>query len=1349
MGNSDISGGDKESMQIFFHRISTKFGFFFLLSCILQHPQLRSQTEKFYDSWRWAHFTTASGLPSDRVSDVVETPEGTVWAITQSGIAWFNGYYWIPANTVNGLVGVNPPGVVAGENDSVLVILDGVLYYGGKNDFRPIPFVVNGQNKKVTSAARFPGGGFLLLSDHDFYILRDGIIRIADFPPGAVPRRVLRMWSTRGRGIWINTFEGLYRWELNRWSLKIPSHTIPLNVSQIAEDISGNGLACVSGPVEDDGIWEWNSDAAPRRNDTEREHFVQCLDVGPENEAIVVQNNGAIRTRKGPAWTSLQPRPPQVNNILFARYRDNGDLWVGTENGLYLQNRSSERWTFWKSETSDSRNFINEILQTRDGSIWMATDGGIEIRRPNGSVEAVSRVDGVDLIGITGIGEDTDGNIWISGGISAVGAFRWDGTAWKHFGEREGFASDNIHKIRKDREGRLWFLGVSITFFGAEQGLTEPGAYLYSQGKFTHWGTKEGLLNGRVYAFAEGPDSALWFGTNGGLSRWKKGTWTHWTTKQGLKSDRVFALAVDNENNVWFADQLNGLGYFENGRPHYLTTADGLVSNIIWDVNIDSTDKLWIGTHNGLSSYFKGTWATFDASAGLINTRIWPVLPVNGKVFVGTNDGVAILNLNADSRLNPLAVLASPVFGEGTVLLRWNAFAHWGELSSQEIETRFQLDNGAWSPWSKEREKTLGKVSSGEHHFRVQAKGLAGNYDEQGRSIDFNVEPPFYRRPAFYLPLVGAAFVILFLLGGMFIRKRRSTALLRDSEERYRTLAEAAHDIIFILNADGHIQYVNNVALEQTGLAKENIIGKRLDEIFPGGIETTERTNFSRVFEHGESFYSENELKIGRQSRWIGTQLTPIRNPAGHVSAALGISRDITDRVRSEEALVRLNKAVTASGEVIFMTDKDGIITFVNPEFTRLYGYQPEEVIGITTPRKLKSGVVPLETYTGFWQTLMDKQVAKLGLVNRTKDGRLIHVEGSANPILDAQGNITGFLAVQRDVTERVQGERELRLMAQTIASARDCISITDMHDNILYVNAAFLETYGFAEEEVLGKQISIIARLSGDAVMGHKILPGTLSGGWHGEILNHRKDGSEFPVELWTSVVKDDEGNPVALVGMARDITERKQAEYSLRQSEERFRSLFEESKDCVFVNTIGGKIVDINPAGVELFGYPSKDEMLRLNIEHDLYWTPSDRPTFLEAIKQQGFVKDYELPLKRKDGSRITVLETASAVRNDKGEIVAYRGIIRDITERKRAQEEREKLIDELQEALTRVKQLGGLLPICASCKKIRDDKGYWTQVEKYIMSHSEATFSHGVCPDCARKLYPEIYKDAKNDG
>ena len=106
-----------------------------------------------------------------------------------------------------------------------------------------------------------------------------------------------------------------------------------------------------------------------------------------------------------------------------------------------------------------------------------------------------------------------------------------------------------------------------------------------------------------------------------------------------------------------------------------------------------------------------------------------------------------------------------------------------------------------------------------------------------------------------------------------------------------------------------------------------------------------------------------------------------------------------------------------------------------------------------------------------------------------------------------------------------------------------------------------------------------------------------------------------------------------------------------------------------------------------------------------------------------------------------KIVVEVSAYPVTDSKGEIVKYVHVAKNITQRKQMEQERERLIDDLHKALANVKQLSGLLPICASCKKIRDDKGYWNQIEAYIRDHSEAQFSHGICPDCAEKHYAEF--------
>ena len=202
----------------------------------------------------------------------------------------------------------------------------------------------------------------------------------------------------------------------------------------------------------------------------------------------------------------------------------------------------------------------------------------------------------------------------------------------------------------------------------------------------------------------------------------------------------------------------------------------------------------------------------------------------------------------------------------------------------------------------------------------------------------------------------------------------------------------------------------------------------------------------------------------------------------------------------------------------------------------------------------------------------------------------------------------------------------------------------------------------------------------------------------------------------------------------------ERKRAEERLRESEERFRALYENSTIGLYRTTPDGEIILANPSLLKMLGYASFEELSARNLQKDAFEPAYEREHFVEQIELSGEVKGLESAWNRHDASIVFVRESARAIRDRHGKTLYYDGTVEDITERKRVEGERELLVRELKEALENVKTLSGLVPICAHCKKIRDDKGYCNQLEKYLVEHTDASLTHGICPECTKLYFPE---------
>jgi len=212
-------------------------------------------------------------------------------------------------------------------------------------------------------------------------------------------------------------------------------------------------------------------------------------------------------------------------------------------------------------------------------------------------------------------------------------------------------------------------------------------------------------------------------------------------------------------------------------------------------------------------------------------------------------------------------------------------------------------------------------------------------------------------------------------------------------------------------------------------------------------------------------------------------------------------------------------------------------------------------------------------------------------------------------------------------------------------------------------------------------------------------------------------------------------------------NILELQKAQGLLAAKEKTLNDITSSLLEGIYVSDEHGNILFMNPEAERLLGWTMMD-LINKHVHEVFHYRKADGSSLsfeecnIDKVIRTGvpFVSRDEVFV-RKDGAPFPISLVSSPIMEN-GRVVAAVTAFRDITERKQIERQREKLISELQEAVAKVKQLSGLLPICACCKKIRDDKGYWKQIETYISEHSEALFSHAICPECGKKMYPEYY-------
>ncbi len=385
----------------------------------------------------------------------------------------------------------------------------------------------------------------------------------------------------------------------------------------------------------------------------------------------------------------------------------------------------------------------------------------------------------------------------------------------------------------------------------------------------------------------------------------------------------------------------------------------------------------------------------------------------------------------------------------------------------------------------------------------------------------------------------------------------------------------------------------------------------------------------------------------------------------------------------ADERLRRLDRAVDGSSEIVFMTDPEGVITFINPAFTETYGYAAEEVVGKVTPRILKSGWIEPERYKIFWETLLDKRQVQGEFVNKTKEGTFLTVEASASAILDERGKITGFLALQRDITARKQAEEKLRESEAGLAEAQRIAHIGNWEWDIVSDRARWSEEmyriFGLdpsADGPMPNLEASLKRMHPDDRGAVEAAVKAAIEQGkpYTMDYRILRPDGTERIVHAHGEVTFDAARKPVRMVGIVQDITERRRAEERLRSVERRFSLAFNAGPEPMTISDLADSTyVDVNEAFLQVTGYRREEIIGKSSLALPFWAFPKQRRALQEQL-QKGSVRDFEITFLTKSGEPRTGNLSAEVIEVDGQPCLL--AITQDITERKQAEVELKRL-------------------------------------------------------------------------
>ncbi len=513
------------------------------------------------------------------------------------------------------------------------------------------------------------------------------------------------------------------------------------------------------------------------------------------------------------------------------------------------------------------------------------------------------------------------------------------------------------------------------------------------------------------------------------------------------------------------------------------------------------------------------------------------------------------------------------------------------------------------------------------------------------------------------------------VIGEMGLEKKKlleSKRVLQESEERYRALVENSPDFISRIDVDLNFLYSNHGS-NAIKLDAEEITGKNLKKLpLPEDIINIWVQNIEKTIAVGEMQEIEFEFHSIYGLSFHHGSVIPEYNAKGEIETLLLVNRNITKRKKAEIAIKnsekRFRSLINNSNDLIRILDEKRIIVFDSPSSERILGYSEGYFIG----KNPLDFIHPddLETVEMVLNKVYENQnpIIPVEFRIRKLDGKYIPVESSFQNLIDVSG-INGIVVTTRPIFERKKAEDMLRFQADILNNVRDCVIVYNLQGKIIYWNKGAEAIYGYSEEEIIGKDIKMLY-LNRDKCYFELDLEGILKlGEYNGEWEGKRKDGSRVYVDVRETVMKDVNGKIIGVIGVSKDISERKKAEKQIKRSEAYYRTIFENTGTATIIIEEDTTVSLVNAEFEKLYGYPKEEiegkKSWREFVVHD-YKDKIEDYHKLRRIDPKLAPRNYEFKFVDRYGNIKDVFTTVALIPGTEKSLIS----LRDITDNKIAE-------------------------------------------------------------------------------